>query len=59
MKNAIILAKEMKRKEKAIAETKSEKLRRDYTISLSRDRKELRYYCKCIGISMRDVFAKI
>lgn len=54
-----MMAREMKRKEKAIAETKSEKLRRDYTISLSRDRKELRYYCKCIGISMKDVFAKI
>ena len=46
MNKAIELAKEIQRKQKAIQETKSDKLKRDYTKSVARSIRDLKYYCK-------------
>ena len=57
MRNAVKFAEEILRKEKALQITKSDKLKHDYTASLRRDRGELLYYCKCRGLSVREVYA--
>lgn len=56
MEQAVEFAKEILRKEKAITVTKSDKLKRDYRTSVHRDRGDLLYYCKCNGLSIKEVF---
>lgn len=56
MEKAVEFAREILRKEKAINETNSDKLKRDYRLSLHRDRGDLIYYCHCMGLSVRDVY---
>ena len=51
MNKAIELAKEIQRKHKAIQNTKSEKLKKDYTKSIARSIRELKYYCNAQGLN--------
>lgn len=46
------LLQEIKRKEAAITQTKSWKLKRDYQKSIYKQRRELAEYCKIRGISI-------
>jgi len=46
MKQARILAKEIRRKQKALGETKSVYLMNDYAKSIYADINELKFYCK-------------
>ena len=50
MNRAIELVKEIQRKRKAIQNTKSEKLKRDYTKSITRSIRDLKYYCNAKGL---------
>ena len=56
MNNAVELAKEIYRKIKAREKTKSETLKRDYAKSITRDYKELLYYCQVRGLSIDEVW---
>ena len=56
MNSAIDLAKDIYRKIKAREKSKSEKCRTDYAKSITRDYKELSYYCKCMNINVDDVW---
>ena len=56
MNAAVELAKEIYRKIKAREKTKSETLKRDYAKSITRDYKELLYYCTVRGISIDEVW---
>ena len=58
MSNAIKFAKEIYRKIKARKKTKSDKLKRDYAKSITRDYKELLYYCKVRNIPINEVWDK-
>ena len=55
MNKAIEAAKEIERKQKALQKTKSDKLKSDYGKSIRRSMNELRYYCRCKGISYSEV----
>ena len=50
MKQALIFAEEIARKQEAIRKTKSPMLRRDYEKSVKRDLGELREYCKAMKL---------
>lgn len=56
MEKAVEFAREILRKEKAINLTDSDKLKRDYRVSLHRDRGDLLYYCQCRGLSVKEVY---
>lgn len=56
MKQAVEFAKEILRKEEDIRISKSDSLKRDYRIAINRDRNDLIYYCRCKGLSVRDVY---
>ena len=56
MNSAVELAKEIYRKIKAREKTKSEYLKTDYAKSITRDYKELLYYCKVRGININEVW---
>ena len=56
MNSAVELAKEIYRKIKAREKTKSETLKRDYAKSITRDYKELLYYCKVRQININEVW---
>lgn len=58
MNSAIVLAKEIYRKIKAREKTQSEYLKRDYAKSITRDYKELLYYCQQTNINIDDVWEK-
>lgn len=46
MNKALELAQEIRRKQSAVQKTKSEKLKRDYSKSIVRSIRDLKYYCK-------------
>ncbi len=58
MKNAVIFAKEILQKKKAIAETSSYKLKKEYRKSIQEDLGELQYYCDAKGLSISEVFKR-
>lgn len=58
MSAAVELAKEIYRKIKAREKSESEKLKTDYGKSITREYKELLYYCKIRGINIDDVWDK-
>lgn len=58
MKQAVKFAREILRKEQAIGNTNSNKLKRDYRTALHREREELAYYCQCKGLSAKEVYEK-
>jgi len=57
--SAVDLAKEIYRKIKAREKTNSEHLKRDYAKSITRDYKELLYYCQQMNINIDDVWKKV
>ena len=59
MNSAVDLAKEIYRKIKAREKTNSEHLKRDYAKSITRDYKELLYYCQQMNINIDDVWKKV
>ena len=59
MSAAVDLAKEIYRKIKARDKTQSEHLKRDYAKSITRDYKELLYYCQVRKINIDDVWDKV
>lgn len=52
---AVEFAREILEKERQIAVTKSDKAKRDFRISVHKDREELVYYCACKHLSVREV----
>lgn len=56
MSAAVELAKEIYRKIKAREKTQSEYLKTDYAKSITRDYKELLYYCKVREININEVW---
>lgn len=59
MNSAVELAKEIYRKIKAREKTQSEHLKRDYAKSITRDYKELLYYCQVRKINIDEVWDKV
>lgn len=55
MKQAIIFAKEIKRKQEAVERTKSNYLKNDYSKSIYADIQELYTYCQYRDIDFADV----
>lgn len=55
MKNAKKMVAEIDRKKRALRNTKSEHLERDYRKSIYSDLKELRDYCKFKGLDFKAV----
>lgn len=55
MDEAIKFMKEINRKRKAINSTKSDYLVNDYSKSVRRDIEDLKFYCRCHGISFAEV----
>lgn len=50
MNKALELAQEIRRKQSAVQKTKSEKLKRDYSKSIVRSIRDLKYYCKAMNL---------
>lgn len=55
IKQAVEFAREILEKERQIAITKNDKAKRDFRISVHKDREELVYYCACKHLSVREV----
>lgn len=55
MKQAVKFAKQILEKEHQIAITDSDKAKRDYRLSVHRDREELLYYCTCKHLDVKKV----
>lgn len=53
MLKALEFAQEIKRKQEAIKKSNSRHLKNDYSKSIKRDIKELKYYCKQKGIDYK------
>lgn len=53
MRKALDFVKEIKRKQNAIKQTNSKRLKNDYSKSIKRDIRELKYYCKQKGIDYK------
>lgn len=58
MNKAIEYAKDIIRKQKVLDTTTNFYVKRDYSKSIRRSAKELKYYCKAKGISYEAVFSK-
>ena len=56
MNRAVEFAREILRKENAINTTGNDSLKRDYRMSVHRDRGDLIYYCHCKGLSVKEVY---
>lgn len=55
MKQALIFAEEITRKQEAMRKTKSPMLKRDYEKSVKRDLGELREYCRAKRLDFDDI----
>ena len=55
MTEAVRFAKEIMRKKDAVKRTQSKTLKKEWEKSISRDVKELRYYCDSKGLNMKEV----
>lgn len=58
MKNAVIFAKEILQKKKAVLETSSYKLKKEYRKSIQEDLEELQYYCDAMGLSVSEALRR-
>ena len=58
IKNAVIFAKEILQKKKAVLETSSYKLKKEYRKSIQEDLEELQYYCDAMGLSVSEVLRR-